>query len=93
MLGYAPPADARGGSKAESQATLQVGSRAARGGAKAKRVQRVLVPAGPLPPTVMAALARAHVPLSSMSVVVQRIGAPVLLVSLTQPSRCCPPRR
>jgi len=87
MLGYAPPADARGGTKAESQ--TQTPSRAARGGAKAgakakraERGQRVAVPAGPLPPTVMAALARAHVPLSSMSVVVQRIGAPVPLVSI-----------
>jgi D-alanyl-D-alanine carboxypeptidase/D-alanyl-D-alanine-endopeptidase (penicillin-binding protein 4) len=43
---------------------------------------RIRVPSGPLPPTVMAALARAHVPLSSMSVVVERIGAAVPLVSV-----------
>lgn len=85
-LAYAPHADARGGTKAESQA--QSPKRAARGGVKAKRAarveraERVTVPAGPLPPAVMAALARAHVPVSSMSVVVQRIGAPVPLVAI-----------
>ena len=87
-LGYAPAADARGGGgpKAESQAPKH----AAHGAVKSKhaeRQERIAVPSGPLPVTVMAALARAHVPLSSMSVVVQRIGAPVPLVAInaTQP--------
>lgn len=90
-----PDAEARGGTKAESQA--QRPEHAAKGGAKSKRAAkneakheakheakaaRASVPAGPLPAPVMAALARAHVPLSSMSVVVQRIGAPVPLVSI-----------
>jgi D-alanyl-D-alanine carboxypeptidase/D-alanyl-D-alanine-endopeptidase (penicillin-binding protein 4) len=79
-LAYAPQADARGGTKAESQA--QSPKRAAHGGVKARRAERVVVPSGPLPPTVMSALARAHVPMSSMSVVVQRIGAPVPVVAI-----------
>ncbi|BBU26732.1 peptidase [Burkholderia sp. THE68] len=88
-LGHIPDADARGGTKAESQA--QSPERAAKGGAKSKRaakgakaehVAKASVPAGPLPPSVMAALARAHVPLASMSVVVQRVGGPLPLVSV-----------
>jgi serine-type D-Ala-D-Ala carboxypeptidase/endopeptidase (penicillin-binding protein 4) len=79
------PADARGGgggSKADSQGHAP--QRAALGGARSKRAARAAAraPAGPLPGAVMAALARAHVPLSSMSVVVQRIGAPVPLVAI-----------
>ncbi|SAK38927.1 D-alanyl-D-alanine carboxypeptidase/D-alanyl-D-alanine-endopeptidase [Caballeronia hypogeia] len=89
-LGHAPDAQARGGgSKSESQA--QSPERAAIGGAKwkAKRAAKaeskrakVSVPAGPLPASVMTALAHAHVPLSSMSVVVQRVGAPLPLVAV-----------
>ncbi|KXU94589.1 D-alanyl-D-alanine carboxypeptidase [Caballeronia megalochromosomata] len=85
-LGHMPDADARGGgSKADSQGHAP--QRAAIGGAKSKRAKaeraaKASVPAGPLPASVMAALARAHVPLSSMSVVVQRVGAPVPLVSV-----------
>ena len=82
-LGHATDAQARGGTKAESQA--QSPERAAIGGskskhaakeakatkgAKAERAARAALPAGPLPASVMTALAHAHVPLSSMSVVV-----------------------
>ncbi|MDR5756110.1 D-alanyl-D-alanine carboxypeptidase/D-alanyl-D-alanine-endopeptidase [Caballeronia sp. LZ035] len=91
-LGAMPEAHARGGTKAEAQAHAP--ERAARGGkgakgvtpskqaAKAGRAAKISVPAGPLPASVMTALARAHVPLSSMSVVVQRVGAPVPLVAI-----------
>ncbi|CCD37331.1 D-alanyl-D-alanine carboxypeptidase [Candidatus Paraburkholderia kirkii UZHbot1] len=88
-LGSVPDAHARGGTKAESQA--QAPERAAKGGAKARHAARgakaehaakAQLPAGPLPASVMAALARAHVPLLSMSVVVQRIGAPVPLAAI-----------
>jgi serine-type D-Ala-D-Ala carboxypeptidase/endopeptidase (penicillin-binding protein 4) len=73
------PAYARGGgSKSDGQ--KHAPERAARKSLKAKQAARV--PAGPLPATVMAALARAHVPLSSMSVVVQRIGAATPLVAI-----------
>ncbi len=76
-LVQSPAAYARGGgSKSEGQ--KHAPERAARKPAKSK----VRVPSGPLPVSVMAALARAHVPLSSMSVVVQRIGAPAPLVSV-----------
>jgi serine-type D-Ala-D-Ala carboxypeptidase/endopeptidase (penicillin-binding protein 4) len=68
-------AEARTGTKADSH--KHASPRAA-----IKSNARIRVPSGPLPPTVMAALARAHVPLSSMSVVVERIGAPVPLVSV-----------
>ena len=61
--------------KAESQAPKHAAHGAVKG-KHAERQERIAVPSGPLPATVMAALARAHVPLSSMSVVVQRIGAP-----------------
>ncbi|SAK52798.1 D-alanyl-D-alanine carboxypeptidase/D-alanyl-D-alanine-endopeptidase [Caballeronia catudaia] len=92
-LGHVPDAFARGGTKAESQA--QSPERAAKGkrpaksetkgeakGKKAGHIAKASVPAGPLPASVMTALARAHVPLSSISVVVQRVGAPVPLVSV-----------
>ncbi|WP_375507658.1 D-alanyl-D-alanine carboxypeptidase/D-alanyl-D-alanine-endopeptidase [uncultured Caballeronia sp.] len=86
-MGLSTPAEARsgGGTKAESQkqagksavarTTKAVKTTKAEKAARKNNFERVAVPAGPLPPTVMAALARAHVPLSSMSVVVQRIGA------------------
>jgi len=86
-MGLSTPAEARsgGGTKAESQkqagksavarTTKAVKTTNAEKAARKNNFERVAVPAGPLPPTVMAALARAHVPLSSMSVVVQRIGA------------------
>ncbi|CAL8475082.1 D-alanyl-D-alanine carboxypeptidase/D-alanyl-D-alanine-endopeptidase [Caballeronia sp. S22] len=85
-LGHIPDANARGGgSKADSQGHAP--QRAAIGGAKSKRAKaeraaKASVPAGPLPASVMTALAHAHVPLSSMSVVVQRVGAPLPLVSV-----------
>jgi D-alanyl-D-alanine carboxypeptidase/D-alanyl-D-alanine-endopeptidase (penicillin-binding protein 4) len=94
-LGHMPYAEARGGSKSESQA--QSPERAAIGGTRSKhaakneakrakaereRAEKASVPAGPLPASVMTALAHAHVPLSSMSVVVQRVGAPLPLVSV-----------
>ncbi|SAL17080.1 D-alanyl-D-alanine carboxypeptidase/D-alanyl-D-alanine-endopeptidase [Caballeronia terrestris] len=70
-----------GGSKAESHAPKSHSA------FKGKRSEHITVPSGPLPPTVMAALARAHVPISSMSVVVQRIGAPtpLLAINATEP--------
>ncbi|OTP70276.1 D-alanyl-D-alanine carboxypeptidase/D-alanyl-D-alanine endopeptidase [Caballeronia sordidicola] len=86
-MGLSTPAEARsgGGTKAESQkqagksavarTTKAVKTTKAEKAARKNNFERVAVPAGPLPPTVMAALARAHVPLSSMSVMVQRIGA------------------
>ncbi|MGV7246837.1 D-alanyl-D-alanine carboxypeptidase/D-alanyl-D-alanine-endopeptidase, partial [Caballeronia sp. M23-90] len=86
-MGLSTPAEARsgGGTKTESQkqagksavarTTKALKTTKAEKAARKNNFERVAVPAGPLPPTVMAALARAHVPLSSMSVVVQRIGA------------------
>ncbi|WP_438395549.1 D-alanyl-D-alanine carboxypeptidase/D-alanyl-D-alanine endopeptidase [Caballeronia sp. DA-9] len=90
------PAEARSGngSTAESQkqTSRQAGKpsvkRAAAKAAARNNFQRVAVPAGPLPPTVMAALARAHVPLSSVSVVVERIGSagvPLVALNANQP--------
>jgi D-alanyl-D-alanine carboxypeptidase/D-alanyl-D-alanine-endopeptidase (penicillin-binding protein 4) len=68
-VGYLSPADAR------TPPVKHVS-------AKAGHASRIAVPTGPLPPTVMAALAHAHVPLSSMSVVVERIGGAVPLVAI-----------
>ena len=69
------PAEARGGGGTKAEGQKQAPKRAA---AKKSKFQRIAVPAGPLPATVMAALAHAHVPLSSMSVVVERIGGGAL---------------
>ena len=82
-LSHSPDVEARGGTKSESQ--RHAPERAAIGGAKAKgakKAARIAAPAGPLPASVMSALARAHVPLSSMSVVVQRIGGATPLVAI-----------
>ncbi len=85
-LGAAPTAYARGGGRPKAESQRHAPERAAHGSAKSKRAAeraaKARVPVGPLPATVMAALAKAHVPLSSMSVVVQRVGGPVLLVSI-----------
>jgi D-alanyl-D-alanine carboxypeptidase/D-alanyl-D-alanine-endopeptidase (penicillin-binding protein 4) len=68
-----PAAHARDASKAKTQKHALT---------RASARYPVAVPTGPLPPTVMAALAKAHVPLSSMSVVVERIGAAAPLVTI-----------
>src|SRR5471032_2767788 len=78
------PAEARGGGGPKAEAQKATPKRAA----KKSKFERVVVPAGPLPATVMAALARAHVPLSSMSVVVERIGSggvPLVAINANQP--------
>ncbi|CAH2769901.1 MAG: D-alanyl-D-alanine carboxypeptidase (EC [uncultured Caballeronia sp.] len=73
------PVKARGSDGPKAEAQQQTAKRAA---AKKSKLKRIIVPAGPLPATVMAALTRAHVPLSSMSVVVEQIGGGVPLVAI-----------
>ena len=79
------PVEARGGGGPKAETQKQTPKRAA---GKKSKFERVVVPAGPLPATVMAALARAHVPLSSMSVVVERIGGngvPLVAINANEP--------
>jgi D-alanyl-D-alanine carboxypeptidase/D-alanyl-D-alanine-endopeptidase (penicillin-binding protein 4) len=84
------PVEARGGDGGGSRTEAQKPT-PKRAAAKKSKIQRVAVPkvpAGPLPATVMAALARAHVPLSSMSVVVERIGSggvPLVAINANEP--------
>jgi D-alanyl-D-alanine carboxypeptidase/D-alanyl-D-alanine-endopeptidase (penicillin-binding protein 4) len=85
------PVEARGGNGGGSRTEAQKPTPKRAAAKKSKAVQRVAapkVPAGPLPATVMAALARAHVPLSSMSVVVERIGSggvPLVAINANEP--------
>ncbi|MEA3111791.1 MAG: hypothetical protein QOG58_1590, partial [Caballeronia sp.] len=84
------PVEARGGDGGGSRTEAQKPA-PKRAAAKKSKIQRVAVPkvpAGPLPATVMAALARAHVPLSSVSVVVERIGSggvPLVAINANEP--------
>jgi serine-type D-Ala-D-Ala carboxypeptidase/endopeptidase (penicillin-binding protein 4) len=79
------PVEARGGGGPKAETQKPTPKRAA---GKKSKFERVVVPAGPLPATVMAALARAHVPISSMSVVVERIGGggvPLVAINANEP--------